>query len=123
MTQSQRIQSYSAFFLHYLREHAKPATRAWHYLAAMASLSVLGWALLVGPWWLALLMPVAGYGPAWVAHAFVERNKPATFTYPLWSLVSDYYMTALWATGRLTPKLREAGVTPGGTTAQARHRA
>ncbi|MGF1604925.1 MAG: Mpo1-like protein [Rhodothalassiaceae bacterium] len=105
-----RIQTYPAFFLFYLGEHAKPGTRYWHYLGAFASLTALAWGLLVGPWWVALLMPVAGYGPAWVSHAFIERNTPATFRYPLWSLISDYYMTWLWLTGGLSAKLAEAGV-------------
>ncbi|MBB4211236.1 hypothetical protein CCR85_00080 [Rhodothalassium salexigens] len=110
MTQSNRIATYGAFFLFYLREHSAPATRAWHYLAAAGSLGVALWALLAGPLWLLLAMPVAGYGPAWLSHALIERNRPATFRYPLWSLVSDYYMTWLWITGGLGPKLAEAGV-------------
>jgi len=108
---AERIRSYADFFSFYLREHSRPATRALHYLAAAASLACLLYGILVGPWWIALLMPVAGYGPAWIAHGFIEHNKPATFTYPFWSLISDYYMTALWATGRLRPYLERAGVT------------
>lgn len=108
-----RIETYSEFFLFYLREHAAPATRAFHYVAAVASMGCLSWGLFVGPWWIALLMPVAGYGPAWVSHAVIEHNKPATFRYPLWSLISDYWMTALWATGRLPRYLARAGVKDG----------
>jgi len=56
-------------------------------------------------------VPVTGYFFAWVSHAFIERNKPATFTYPLWSLIGDYRMFWLWVTGRLDAELAKAGVT------------
>jgi len=103
------ITSYAAFWPYYLREHARPETRLLHYAGTALSFVFLGFALARGGWWWALL-PLAGYGFAWGGHFGVEKNRPATFTYPLWSLVSDYRMFFLWLTGRLGPHLARAGI-------------
>lgn len=106
---SQRIETYDEFWLYYLREHSLFSCRVLHYVGTVASLVMLGVALYFTPW-LLLAVPVFGYGPAWIGHFFIEKNKPATFGYPLWSLISDYRMFALATTGRLGPELERAGV-------------
>lgn len=104
------ITRYADFWLHYLREHAKPATRRLHYAGTALTFVALALAVTLNSWWF-VAIPLAGYGFAWGAHFGVEKNRPATFTYPLWSLASDYRMFFLWLSGRLGPHLRRAGVT------------
>jgi hypothetical protein len=107
---AERFSTYREFWLHYLREHGRPATRAIHFAGTAAGVAVLVAGLVAGPWWLVPIALVASYGPAWLAHFAIERNRPATFQYPLWSFVSDFRMLGLWLAGRLGPELQRAGV-------------
>ena len=77
------------FWPYYLQEHARPGTRAMHYAGTSLVVALVASAPLLGGWWLALALPLAGYGFAWAGHGLSERNRPATFRYPLWSLRAD----------------------------------
>lgn len=110
---SNRIQSFADFWPHYLREHARPKTRALHYVGTTLVVGIALFALLSGRNGLFIAVPFAGYGFAWIAHFVVEKNRPATFAHPLWSLAADFKMWALWLTGRLGPELDRAGVPRG----------
>jgi len=101
-----KLQSYREFWPYYVREHASRATRALHFAGTSGVIVLAAAALVTANAWLLIALPVVGYGFAWVAHAFVERNKPATFTHPLWSLIADFHMFALMLTGRMD---REVG--------------
>jgi len=105
-----RFATFAEFWPHYLREHARPATRLLHYAGTSLAVALSVYALASRTWWLLLAIPVAAYAFAWGSHFAVERNRPATFTYPLWSLRADFRMWRLWLTGRLGPELRAAGV-------------
>ena len=65
--------------------------------------------LATGDWRCLVGTPIAGYAFAWVAHLTIERNRPATFGHPLWSLMGDFYMLYLWMTARLAPELVRSG--------------
>ena len=97
--------TYDEFWPFYLREHSKPQTRAIHYIGSIASVAVLIWALVTQNWWWLLAVPVCGYAFAWFSHFFIEKNKPATFQAPVWSLISDYRMCGLFLTGHLDGEL------------------
>ncbi|MFC4272138.1 DUF962 domain-containing protein [Sneathiella chungangensis] len=105
-----KISSYDEFWPYYLREHSKVSCRRLHYFGTTLALFCLIAAIALKTPWLILLALVAGYGPAWVAHFFVEKNRPATFTYPLWSLYSDFRMYFYWIGGRLPAELKKAGI-------------
>ncbi|MEM7223545.1 MAG: DUF962 domain-containing protein [Pseudomonadota bacterium] len=101
-----RATSYQDFWPLYLAEHRRPATRALHLFGTALGLAILAFALVTQIWWLLLVALFAGYGFAWLAHAFVEHNKPATFTHPWWSLVSDFRMLGYFLVGRLGEELK-----------------
>jgi hypothetical protein len=101
-----RIASFREFWPYYVREHARPLTRGLHYIGTGGLLVTLAIALVTGRWALLGLLPVLGYGFAWTAHFFVERNRPATFTHPLWSLRADFVMFAKMLRGQMRDEAR-----------------
>jgi hypothetical protein len=84
----------------YVREHSLRATRRLRFVGTLAALLSLV-AALAWEQRLLWLVPVVGYGFAWWGHFFVERNRPATFPYPLWSLAGDCKMFWLMLRGRM----------------------
>ena len=102
--------TFAEFWPFYLREHSKVRTRALHYIGTSLVVLIAVAAALTARWDWLFALPLAGYFFAWVAHFGVEKNRPATFTYPLWSLAADFKMWAMWLTGRLGPELDRAGV-------------
>ncbi len=98
---TRQFNSFRDFWPHYLAEHSRPATRLLHYVGTVTAIGFVITLIAVGKWWLFPLAFVPAYGFAWSAHFFVEKNRPATFTYPIWSFMGDWKMLALMLTGRL----------------------
>jgi hypothetical protein len=98
------FQTYEQFWSHYLDEHSRAGTR-WLHAAGTVGAVLLAVALAAtGRWlWIPLAL-VPGYGLSWIGHYFVERNTPATFGHPVWSMLSDFRMVALMLTGQLGRK-------------------
>ena len=88
----ERFESFEEFWPFYVKQHSKKATRQLHFIGTTAALGCVAWGLVLRKKWLLAMAPVAGYGFAWFSHFFVEKNKPATFEYPLWSLYADFVM-------------------------------
>jgi hypothetical protein len=83
--------------------------RALHFLGTSLALAAFAAALTLTPWWL-LAAPLAGYGPAWVGHFCFEKNKPATFRHPLWSLRGDLRMYLLLWRDRMDLEIERSRV-------------
>jgi hypothetical protein len=95
------IKSFEEFWPFYVAEHSLPRTRALHFAGTATALATLAALAATGKWkWLPLAL-VPGYAAAWAGHFLVEKNRPATFKYPLWSFMADQKMFALMLAGRM----------------------
>ena len=103
-----RYQTLSEFYPYYLTEHRNATSRRLHFVGTGLFLCILFFALFTARWQLLMVVPLVGYGFAWVGHYFFEHNKPATFKYPLFSLMSDFIMFWHILTGQIEEKMRAA---------------
>ncbi len=88
----QEFRTFEEFWPFYVKEHQKKATRILHFIGTTSAMACVAGGLLTKRRWLLAVAPVAGYGPAWISHFFIEGNKPASFKHPLWSLRADLVM-------------------------------
>lgn len=87
-----RFASFREFYPFYLGEHANRTSRRLHFIGSCGVLVLVAVAIVTGNAWWLLGALLCGYGFAWVGHFFFEKNRPATFKYPLWSLMGDWRM-------------------------------
>lgn len=108
MAAEKKYKSFWSFYPYYLTEHGDAKNRVLHFIGTGLIIVLLIAGIVSGKWWLIAIIPVCGYGFAWVGHFFIEKNRPATFTYPLYSLGSDFVMFWHILTGQINRKLKEA---------------
>ena len=89
---NERYARFADFYPFYLGEHSNRICRRLHFIGSWLVLLVLAAVLVSGRWSGLILLPVFGYGFAWAGHFFFEKNRPATFKYPLYSLMGDWVM-------------------------------
>ena len=86
------FQSVEEFYPFYLSEHKNGISRTLHFIGTSLVISLAIASIIMFDFTLLLYIPLAGYGFAWVGHFFFEKNKPATFKYPKFSLICDFKM-------------------------------
>lgn len=87
----ENFKTFKDFYPHYISEHRLPRTKLFHFIGSWLVILVLVLGISYDLKML-YLVPFVGYGPAWVSHFFIEKNRPATFKYPLYSLLGDWVM-------------------------------
>jgi len=107
--QSHGFESFEDFWPFYLSEHRNPLNRALHFAGTTMALATVASSVVLGPQMIPAAL-VCGYGPAWVGHFFVEKNKPASFKHPLWSFRADFKMYGMMWRRRLGDELARHGI-------------
>ena len=101
MSQQQTFRNFAEFYPYYLEEHSDTNCRRLHFIGSLLVILVALYAIVTAKFLYLLLLPVIGYGFAWVGHYGFEKNRPATFKHPLYSLMGDWVMFRDMLVGRI----------------------
>lgn len=104
----QKFNKFSDFYLFYLMEHRNKNCRMFHAIGTSLVIVFLIYTLITRDWRFLILLPVCGYGFSWIGHFGFERNKPAAFKHPFYSLISDFVMNWHIWTGQINRKIKLA---------------
>ena len=96
-----RFNSFAEFYPYYLSEHSNSTCRRLHFIGTTLVIFILALTIGRGAWMLLWTLPLAGYSFAWVGHFFFEKNRPATFQHPFYSLLGDFVMYRDMVLGRV----------------------
>ncbi len=106
----ERYTTLKEFWPFYLHEHRYTVNRTLHFIGSTLGLVIFATAIAISKFWLILPAFVSGYAFAWVGHFFIEKNRPATFKYPLKSFISDWRLWYVVLTGRVRGELKKFGI-------------
>lgn len=101
-----KYQSLPQFYQFYLKEHSNTTSRILHFIGTGLVILAFLTGFLFHDWRFFIVMPIFGYGFAWAGHFFFEKNKPATFQYPGYSLASDFILFYDLLTGKQPFKVK-----------------
>jgi hypothetical protein len=102
MTSATRFASFSEFYPFYLSQHQNRLCRRAHFIGSSSALAALvQFGVSLDAAWL-LFALLSGYGAAWAGHFFFEKNRPATFSHPLYSFMGDWVMYWQMLTAKLS---------------------
>lgn len=104
------IATFAEFWPFYVSQHRKAGTRALHFLGTTLALLWFAAAVGLGHPRFVLYGLVSGYGFAWIGHFSIEKNRPATFTYAVWSFIGDFKMYGLMWRGRMAAEVERLGL-------------
>lgn len=108
METSKVYSSFSEFYPYYLTEHGRPINHYLHFVGTFFVIASFIGGLVTQNGNLLFAVPFFGYGFAWFGHFVFEKNRPATFVYPIYSLGSDFVMFWHILTGQINKKMEEA---------------
>jgi hypothetical protein len=108
MTTERKYKSFKSFYPYYLTEHSNGLNRQFHFIGTFLVIALLIMGICMKKGWLLAAIPFCGYGFAWIGHFFIEKNKPATFIYPIYSLASDFVMFWHIITGQIGKQIATA---------------
>ncbi|MBA6327939.1 DUF962 domain-containing protein [Colwellia sp. MB02u-6] len=91
-TAVKKYKNFKSFYPFYLSQHENIICRRLHFIGSSLIIITLTYVLINAAWPLFWILPFLGYGFAWLGHFFFEKNTPATFTYPWYSLLGDWVM-------------------------------
>ena len=96
-----QFKTFSDFYPYYLQEHSNITCRKLHFIGTCGVISLLLLFFFTGNLMLLVSLPFIGYGFAWIGHFVFEKNRPATFKHPFYSLLGDFKMFWDILTGKL----------------------